>query len=74
MKTREHRVRIGADRAEEKIRRQAYFLWQQSGCPEGHELDHWLAAKEIIQHRIDQAQAHRRQQEHEAELQTAEFS
>lgn len=69
MKTREHREKIGAERAEEKIRHQAYFLWQEAGCPEGHELDHWLAAKEMVQHRIDENQTRRRQRERqEAEL------
>ena len=51
MNTREHRQTLVHSDVEEQIRRQAYYLWQQNGCPEGHELDHWLAAGEIVRHR-----------------------
>jgi len=51
MKTREHReTRLRGDPTEE-IRREAYRLWQQEGCPPGRELDHWLAAQELVKHR-----------------------
>lgn len=51
MKTREHReIRLRGEPTEE-IRREAYLLWQQEGCPEGRELDHWLAAQELVKHR-----------------------
>jgi len=51
MKTREHReIRPRGDLSEE-IRHEAYLLWQQDGCPEGRELDHWLAAQERVRHR-----------------------
>ncbi len=36
----------------DEIRHEAYLLWLQDGCPEGREVDHWLAAKEIVQHRL----------------------
>jgi hypothetical protein len=29
----------------ERIRERAYFLWLEHGCPEGENLDHWLAAE-----------------------------
>lgn len=51
MKTREHReIRPRGDLTEE-IRHEAYLLWQEDGCPAGRELDHWLAAQEIVRHR-----------------------
>jgi hypothetical protein len=50
MKTREHRERHHGEEPLEEIRHQAYLLWQQEGCPVGRELDHWLAAKEIVRH------------------------
>lgn len=50
MKTREHREKqVGVPL--EEVRHEAYKLWQQEGCPSGRELDHWLAAKEIVKHR-----------------------
>lgn len=30
----------------EAIRRTAYFLWEQDGCPEGQSLEYWQRAKE----------------------------
>lgn len=30
---------------EQQIRERAYAIWQQEGCPNGRELDHWLAAE-----------------------------
>lgn len=50
MKTREHRESHHGGEPLEEIRHQAYLLWQQEGCPTGRELDHWLAAKEIVRH------------------------
>ena len=36
---------------EEKIRRRAYELWEQSGKKDGSEMDFWLQAeKEIAEH------------------------
>ena len=51
MNTREHRERHHGGEPLEEIRHQAYRLWQQQGCPAGRELDHWLAAKELVRHR-----------------------
>jgi len=51
MKIREHREKHGEVPLEE-VRREAYRLWQQEGCPTGRELDHWLAAKEIVRRRL----------------------
>jgi hypothetical protein len=50
MNTREHRTKE-RDVPLEEVRREAYKLWQQEGCPSGRELDHWLAAKELVKHR-----------------------
>lgn len=36
----------------EEIQRVAYWLWLESGRVHGKELDHWLAAKEIVKHRF----------------------
>ncbi len=33
---------------EERIRRRAYRLWLEEGCPEGREADHWDKASELI--------------------------
>ena len=32
---------------DQEIRQLAYSLWQQSGCPNGSDLEHWLKAEEI---------------------------
>lgn len=32
---------------EQRIRERAYFLWQQSNCPQGKELDFWIQASEL---------------------------
>ena len=32
---------------EEEIRQLAYRLWQEAGCPEGIEAQHWLQAEAI---------------------------
>lgn len=36
---------------EEEIRREAYLLWLADDRPEGRDLDHWLAARELLRHR-----------------------
>ncbi|MBI5425614.1 MAG: DUF2934 domain-containing protein [Opitutae bacterium] len=51
MKTREHREDRPRGDLTEEIRHEAYLLWQQDGCPDGRELDHWLAAQERVRHR-----------------------
>ena len=34
-----------------EIQHAAYLLWIEAGRPEGRDLDHWLAAKELLCHR-----------------------
>lgn len=36
---------------EAEIQHAAYLLWLEEGRPEGHDLEHWLAAKEMLCHR-----------------------
>ncbi|MDB5569951.1 MAG: hypothetical protein JWN93_1134 [Hyphomicrobiales bacterium] len=33
---------------DERIRRRAYRLWQEEGCPEGREAAHWDMASELV--------------------------
>lgn len=37
--------------SEREIQHAAYLLWIEDGRPEGRDLDHWLAAKEMLCHR-----------------------
>jgi len=37
---------------EEDIQKCAYTLWQEEGCPSGRDLELWLAAKELVRHRV----------------------
>ena len=37
--------------SELEIQHAAYLLWIENGRPEGCDLDHWLAAKEMLCHR-----------------------
>ena len=34
---------------DEEIRQLAYKLWQDAGCPNGTDLEHWLKAQELWQ-------------------------
>lgn len=36
---------------EAEIQKEAYLLWLANGCETGRDLDHWLAAKELLRHR-----------------------
>lgn len=36
---------------EGEIQHAAYLLWIEDGRPEGRDLDHWFAAKEMLCHR-----------------------
>jgi hypothetical protein len=36
---------------EAEIQHAAYLLWLEEGRPEGHDIAHWLAAKEMLCHR-----------------------
>ena len=31
---------------DEEVRQLAYRIWQEAGCPNGSDLQHWLKAKE----------------------------
>lgn len=37
--------------SEQEIQHAAYLLWLENGRPEGRDMDHWLAAKELLVHR-----------------------
>ena len=32
---------------DEEIRQVAYKLWQEEGCPDGYDVEHWLKAETI---------------------------
>ena len=32
---------------DEEVRQLAYRIWQEAGCPNGSDLQHWLKAQEI---------------------------
>ncbi len=36
---------------DEEIQHTAYLLWIEAGRPEGRDLEHWLAAREMLCHR-----------------------
>lgn len=36
---------------ESEIQHAAYLLWLEDGRPEGRDVDHWLAAKQLLCHR-----------------------
>ena len=36
---------------EAEIQHAAYLLWIEQGRPEGYDLEHWMAAKEMLCHR-----------------------
>jgi hypothetical protein len=42
--------RESQERAEQRIRTRAYFLWQQEGCPENRAEEHWHRACKIEGH------------------------
>ncbi len=41
--------------SEDVIRVKAYELWEQSGCPQGLELEHWLLAERTVLERAPDA-------------------
>ncbi len=45
---------------EAEIQHAAYLLWIEEGQPEGRDLEHWLAAKELLRHRHARAHGVRR--------------
>ena len=42
--------RQSQERAEERVRTRAYFLWRQEGCPGNRAEEHWRQACEIEGH------------------------
>ena len=44
--------------SEAEIQKEAYHLWIDGGCLEGVEVDNWLAAKELLEHRHGHAHGH----------------
>lgn len=41
----------GPEPTEAEIQHAAYLLWIEQGRPQGRDLEHWLAAKEMLCHR-----------------------
>ena len=42
---------------EAQIQHEAYLLWLEAGRPAGRDLEHWLAARELLRHRHGRAPA-----------------
>jgi hypothetical protein len=42
---------------EAQIQHEAYRLWLEEGRPAGRDLEHWLAARELLRHRHGRAPA-----------------
>ena len=42
---------------EAQIQHEAYRHWQEEGRPAGRDLEHWLAARELLRHRHGRAPA-----------------
>jgi hypothetical protein len=42
---------------EAQIQHEAYLLWLEAGRPAGHDVEHWLAARELLRHRHGRAPA-----------------
>lgn len=55
MKTTAHDYQPNFEPAEADIQKCAYYLWQEAGCPADRDLDLWLAAKELVRHRVHAA-------------------
>lgn len=36
---------------EEQIRELAYYIWEQEGCPEGKDLEHYFRAKKMLEYK-----------------------
>lgn len=51
MKTKTARTIPFREPTEQEIQHAAYLLWIENGRPEGRDLEHWLAAKEMLCHR-----------------------
>lgn len=46
-----HNIPLHAEPTEAEIQHAAYLLWIEDGRPEGRDLEHWQAAKEMLCHR-----------------------
>jgi hypothetical protein len=46
-----HTATPPAEPSEAEIQHAAYMLWIENGRPEGRDLEHWLAAREMLCHR-----------------------
>jgi hypothetical protein len=44
-------VQVLHEPTEQEIQHAAYLLWVENGRPEGRDLEHWFAAKEMLCHR-----------------------
>jgi hypothetical protein len=44
-------IRLTHAPSESEIQHAAYLLWIEQGRPEGRDLEHWLAAREMLCHR-----------------------
>jgi hypothetical protein len=33
---------------DQRIRKRAYHLWEEDGCPEGRDLEYWERARELV--------------------------
>jgi hypothetical protein len=51
MKTKTIKTASSRPPTEQEIQHAAYLLWIENGRPEGRDLEHWLAAKEMLCHR-----------------------
>ncbi len=45
------RSNSSSEPTEAQIQKEAYLIWLANGCESGRDLDHWLAAKELLRHR-----------------------
>ncbi len=45
---------------EDEIRSIAYQIWQEEGCPDGRDVDHWLMAETIWKERNEPTRTRRR--------------
>jgi hypothetical protein len=44
-------IALTREPTETEIQHAAYLLWIENGRPEGRDLEHWFAARELLAHR-----------------------
>ena len=44
---------LPSEPADSAVRRHAYLLWQERGCPEGNDDQIWLEARELARRDVD---------------------